>query len=113
MEKKFVLSIFESENTKYGDHPCGCSECSHRSINFEPSADEAAVKELCTFVNRVTHSEGKLKELRGEDFDLLSRVLGTDIGSSFIEATYWEYQEPNPEPPLSVSEALRRLRNPE
>ncbi|MDO8565036.1 MAG: hypothetical protein Q7R67_00185 [bacterium] len=114
MEKKFVLSIVESENTKYGYNPCECSDCTHWSINFEPSADEAAVKELCDFVNRVSHSKGKIKELGEKECKFLSALLGINItgGLPYVEARYWEYQEPRPEPPpSSVSEAFRRLHN--
>lgn len=113
MEKKFVLYVDQSENTKSGYHPCRCLECSHWTIEFEPTADEEALKKIRDFAKRITHkvSKGKIRSLNKGRRNLLSRILGVRIVRGFyVEVSYGEYSEPLPKPvPPSASEALQRL----
>lgn len=113
MEKKFVLCVDQSENTKSGYHPCECSECNHWTTNFEPTTDEEALKKLCDFAKRITHngSRGRIKKLGKGKRKLLSRILGVQVVEGYyVEVSYGQYYEPEPEPiPPSVSEAIQRL----
>lgn len=107
VEKKYVVVVDFSDYPR-GNQPCTCNDCEHYTAEFEP-ASEAEAKELVEFVNGICCPDDEIKSLSDEDREVLSRVLGWKVYRPYVKATYWEYQEPEPEPVHYVQAALERL----